>query len=55
MWLITGTIEPQMSRNVADPGLCMSIYVHVLACLLIALLYIICVTCRLICFAESCA
>ena len=26
MWLITGTIEPQMSRNVADPGLCMSIY-----------------------------
>ena len=55
MWLITGAIEPQMSRNVADPGLCMSIYVHVLACLLIALLYIICVTCRLICFAESCA
>ena len=24
MWLITGTIEPQMSRNVADSGLCMS-------------------------------
>ena len=22
MWLITGTIEPQMSRNVADSGLC---------------------------------
>ena len=47
MWLITGTIEPQMSRNVADSGLCMSIYVHILACLLhgIALLYITCVTC----------
>ena len=26
MGLITGTIEPQMSRNVADSGLCMSIY-----------------------------
>ena len=37
MWLITGTIEPQMSRNVADSGLCMSIYVHVLACYCIAL------------------
>ena len=44
MWVITGTIELQMSRNVADSGLCMSIYVHVLACLLIALLYITCVT-----------
>ena len=28
MWLITGTIESQMSRNVADSGLCMSVYVH---------------------------
>ena len=41
MWLITGTIEPQMSRNVADSGLCIC---TVLACLLIALLYITCVT-----------
>ena len=24
MWLITGAIEPQMSRIVADSGLCMS-------------------------------
>ena len=28
MWVITGTIEPQMSGNVADSGLCMSIYVQ---------------------------
>ena len=42
MWLITGT---KMSRNVADSDLCMSVYVHVLARLLIALLYITCVTC----------
>ena len=28
MWVITGTIELQMSRNVADSGLCMSIYVQ---------------------------
>ena len=41
MWLITGTIEPQMSRNVADSGL----YMYILPCLLIALLYITCVTC----------
>ena len=27
MWLITGIIEPQMSRNVPDSGLCLSIYV----------------------------
>ena len=28
MWVITGTIELQMSRDVADSGLCMSIYVQ---------------------------
>ena len=37
MWVITGTIELQMSRNVADSGLCMSILTNCIA------LYITCV------------